>query len=61
LECAVKVLGAEHILYGGSYPLRREWFIKGVDYVKSLDISEKEKSQILGGNAIRLFDIKEQR
>jgi predicted TIM-barrel fold metal-dependent hydrolase len=58
LECAVKVLGAGHILYGGSYPLRREWFIKGPDYVKSLAISEEEKSFILGGNAVNLFNIK---
>ena len=58
LECAVKVLGADHILYGSSYPLRHEWFIKGVDYVKSLDIGEKEKSLILGGNAVKLFNIK---
>ena len=59
LECAVKVLGADHILYGGSYPLRREWFLKGVDYVRNLQISEKEKSLILGKNAAKLFKIKE--
>jgi uncharacterized protein len=58
LECAVKVLGADHILYGGSYPLRREWFNKGADYVKSLAISEKDKSLILGGNAVNMFNIK---
>jgi len=58
LECAVKVLGAEHIVYGSSYPLRREWFIKGVDYVKSLNIDKREKSLILGENAAKLFNIK---
>jgi len=57
LECAVKVLGAEQILYGGSYPLRREWFLKGVEYVQNLQISEAEKSLILGENASRLFKI----
>ena len=57
LECAVKVLGADHILYGSSHPIRREWFTKGVDYIKSLDISEEGKSLILGGNAARLFHI----
>ena len=56
LECAVKVFGAEHILYGSSYPIRRDWFIRGVDYVRSLDIAEIDKSLILGGNAMRLFD-----
>jgi uncharacterized protein len=58
LECAVKVLGADHILLGGSYPLRREWFFKGPDYVRSLPISEAEKDLILGGNAVKLFNIK---
>ena len=58
LECAVKVLGADHILYGSSYPIRRDWFSQGVEFVKNLDIDEKSKSLILGKNAIRLFNIK---
>ncbi len=58
LECAVKVHGADHILFGGSYPVRREWLINGVKYVKSLDISEKEKSLILGENAMKIFNIR---
>jgi predicted TIM-barrel fold metal-dependent hydrolase len=58
LECAVKVLGAENILFGSSYPLRSEWLYKGVEYVKDLAISEKEKELVLGGNAARLFKIK---
>jgi predicted TIM-barrel fold metal-dependent hydrolase len=59
LECAVKVLGADHILYGSSYPIRRDWFSQGVDFVKKLDIDEKSKSLILSKNAIRLFNIKQ--
>lgn len=58
LECAVKVLGAEHVLFGSSYPLRREWLLNGVQYVQSLDISAKDKELVLGGNAMRLFNIK---
>lgn len=57
LECAVKVFGADHILYGGSYPVRKEWFLKGVDYVRKLNISDADKDLILGGNATRLFHI----
>lgn len=59
LECAVNVLGANHILYGSSYPLRREWFLKGIEFVRSLQISQAEKSLILGNNAAKLFKIKE--
>ena len=58
LECAVKVLGAGHILYGGSYPLRRAWFLKGIEFVKDLEISEEEKSLILSENAAKLFNIR---
>jgi len=58
LECAVSVLGADHILYGSSYPLRQEWFFKGVDFVRSLNVSEADKSLMLGGNAARIFGIK---
>ncbi len=57
VECAVKVLGADHILYGGSYPIRRDWFMNGPEFVRSLDISDVEKAQILGENAVSLFKI----
>lgn len=57
LECAVEVMGADHILYGSSYPVRREWFVKGIDFVRSLDIPEESKTLILGGNAVRLFNL----
>lgn len=55
LECAVKVLGADHVLYGGSYPIRRDWFMNGPDYVRSLEISASDKAKILAGNAVNLF------
>lgn len=55
LKCAVDVLGADHILYGGSYPIRRDWFLRGPDYVRSLEVSESDKTDILGKNAIKLF------
>ncbi|MGJ6121445.1 amidohydrolase family protein [Mycolicibacterium sp. Y3] len=55
LQCAVTVLGAEHILYGGSYPIRMDWFQDGADYIRGLPISEADKALILAGNATRLF------
>jgi predicted TIM-barrel fold metal-dependent hydrolase len=58
LECAVKEVGADHILYGGSYPIRPDWFFNGIPHIKSLDISEREKRLILGENAMKLFKIK---
>jgi predicted TIM-barrel fold metal-dependent hydrolase len=59
LECAIRVHGADHLLFGGSYPVRREWLIKGVEDIRSLNIAEADKDLILGGNAVKLFNIKE--
>ncbi len=58
LECAIEVMGADHILYGSSYPVRREWFMNGIEFVRGLDISEENRALILGGNAARLFGIR---
>ncbi len=55
LECAVKVLGADHIIWGTSYPVRKEWLTGGPDFIRSLDITEEEKSLILGENARKLY------
>ena len=57
LECAVKVLGADHILFGTSYPVRPVWLLEGADFVRNLDITESEKELILHGNAERLYNI----
>lgn len=58
LEFAIKTLGADHVLYASSFPVRIEFCVKGVEFVRNLDISEKEKELVLGGNAMRLFNIK---
>jgi uncharacterized protein len=58
LECAIKEFGADHVLYGSSFPVRLDWVLNGVDYVRSLDISQESKDLIFSGNAQRLFRIK---
>jgi predicted TIM-barrel fold metal-dependent hydrolase len=57
LECAVKTMGADHILFGTSYPVRPEWLTGGPDFVKDLDIGDDEKDLILGLNALRIYNI----
>ena len=57
LECAVKVLGADHIVFGSSYPVRPVWLLEGAQFVRSLDISEADKELILHGNAERLYNL----
>ena len=58
LECAVKVMGADHLLFGCSYPVRKQWLVDGVDFINALDISQEEKDLILGKNARNLFKIR---
>ena len=57
LECAVKALGADHILFGTSYPVRPVWLLEGADFVRKLDISDEDKELILHGNAERLYKL----
>lgn len=57
LECAVEVLGADHIIFGSSYPVRREWLTQGPAFIKALDLTEEEKELILSENAMRLYGI----
>lgn len=57
LECAVKVLGADHVMWGTSYPVRREWLLDGPAFVHDLDLSQKDKDLLLAGNAARLYHI----
>ncbi|MBP2642486.1 MAG: amidohydrolase 2 [Firmicutes bacterium] len=58
LECAIKTLGADHILFGTSYPVRPQWLLTGPDFIRKLDISEKEKALILGENAKDIYKLK---
>ncbi len=57
LELAIKVLGADHIIYGSSYPVKQVWMTGGPAFVRELDVSEEEKDLILGGNAERIYGV----
>ncbi|MCD7765002.1 MAG: amidohydrolase [Lachnospiraceae bacterium] len=57
LECAVKVLGADHIIWGTSYPVRKEWLTDGPAFVRELDVTDEEKELMLHGNAEEIYKI----
>ena len=57
LEYAVSVVGADHIIYGSSYPVKMEWMTGGPAFVRSLSISEEEKEKILSSNAVDFYQI----
>jgi predicted TIM-barrel fold metal-dependent hydrolase len=56
VECALKVNGADHYLFGSSFPVFYGWMSQGVDFVRNqLEISDIDRELVLSGNAIRLF------
>ena len=57
LDAAVKILGADHIIFGSSYPVRREWLTEGAAFVQNLDVAQEEKDLMLGGNAERIYKL----
>jgi len=59
VECAIKVCGADHVLFGTSFPVFYGWMSQGVEFVKTLDITEEERELITNGNARRLFKLEE--
>lgn len=57
LECAIEVLGADHIIFGTSYPVKKEWLTEGPKFVAELSISDNEKNMILCENAKKIYQI----
>lgn len=57
LTCAIEILGADHIIFGSSYPVRTEWLTKGPDFIRELPVTENEKYELLEGNAKRIYKL----
>jgi len=58
VECALKVNGADHYMFGSSFPVFYSWMGQGVEFMKNqLDISDADRELVLYGNAKRLFNL----
>ena len=57
LRCAIEVLGADHVIFGTSYPVRREWLLDGPAFVRDLRLSADDERLVLGGTARSLYHI----
>lgn len=57
VECAIKVCGADHILFSSSFPVFYNWMSDGVEFMKGLDLSDADREQVMSGNAVRLFNL----
>ncbi len=58
LEYALSVVGADHVIYGSSYPVKMDWMMDGPAFVRELNISEDEKEMILAKNAEAFYQIR---
>ena len=58
VECAIKVCGADKFLFGTTFPVFYNWMSDSVEFMKKLDISNKDRDLVMSGNAIRLFSLK---
>ncbi len=57
LELAIGFAGSDHILAGSDYPHQIGSLPRMLEAIRGLDLSEQDKSAILGGNAERLLGI----
>ncbi|TIC79307.1 amidohydrolase family protein [Nocardioides sp. GY 10127] len=58
VECAIKVNGADHYMFGSSFPVFYGWMSQGVDFLKNtIEVTDAEREAILSGNAARLFNL----
>jgi len=56
LQLAIDFAGADHIVAGSDYPHQIGSLEKMIKSIKKLNITSEEKTEILGGNAARLFE-----
>jgi len=58
VEAAVAVNGADHYLFGSSFPVFRSWMSQGVEFMTNeIDVTAEERELLLYGNAKRLFNL----
>ena len=57
LRCAIEVLGADHVIFGTSYPVRCEWLLDGPAAVHALGLTKAQEELVLSGTAQQLYHI----
>ncbi|MCB1274515.1 MAG: amidohydrolase [Leucobacter sp.] len=58
VEAAIKINGADHYLFGSSFPVFYSWMGQGVEFLKNeIEVSDADRELVLSGNAKRLFSL----
>lgn len=57
IKFAIEAFGAERILFGSDVPYGRHNQVININRIAGMDLSDKEKEMILGGNLQRIVDL----
>lgn len=58
VEAAIKINGADHYLFGSSFPVFYGWMSQGVSFLQNeVELSDRDRELVLSGNAQRLFNL----
>jgi predicted TIM-barrel fold metal-dependent hydrolase len=58
VEAAIEINGADHFMFGSSFPVFYGWMSQGVDFMKNtVELSDADREAVLSGNAKRMFDL----
>ncbi|HWJ84904.1 MAG TPA: amidohydrolase family protein, partial [Cellulomonas sp.] len=58
VEAAIKINGADHYLFGSSFPVFYGWMSQGVSFMQDeVELSDADRELVLSGNAKRLFNL----
>ncbi|MFB6611052.1 amidohydrolase family protein [Agromyces sp. NPDC056379] len=58
IEAALQINGADHYLFGSSFPVFYSWMSQGVEFMNhEVEISAADRELVMSGNAKRMFDL----
>ncbi|WP_167132563.1 amidohydrolase family protein [Paramicrobacterium chengjingii] len=58
VEAALEINGADHFMFGSSFPVFRSWMSQGVDFISNeVDLTEHDRELVFSGNAKRIFNL----
>jgi aminocarboxymuconate-semialdehyde decarboxylase len=57
VECAIKTIGADRLLFGTDSPMLLALKQQGLDLIQALDLDQASKRKILGGTAKMLLKV----
>ncbi|WP_297081235.1 amidohydrolase family protein [uncultured Demequina sp.] len=58
VEAALRINGADHYMFGSSFPVFYSWMSQGVEFLKNeIEVSDEDREKILWKNAKEMFNL----